>query len=59
MIVNVPNGYWKVVEEGKKAVEEARLTRKAVENPYDDDDLEYDYWKLGAMAADHGWDIEW
>ena len=58
MIINLTNEWWEVVEEGRKALCAANQVGKAVENPYDPNDTRYDYWELGFMAAEHGWDIE-
>ena len=57
MIVNVPNDRWDVVEAGMQAARDVKLGVPA-ENPFDDDYVEHDYWKLGFMAVEHGWDVE-
>ena len=57
MIVNVPDDRWEAVNAGMAAAENVRLGKPA-ENPHDDDDVDYDYWKLGLMAVEHGWDVE-
>ena len=57
MTIDVPGCWWKVVHEGKTAARDVKLGVPA-ENPYDEDHVEHDYWKLGFMAAEHGWDVE-
>lgn len=59
ILVNVPSEHWETIQEGMEALKKVKLTNNAAENPYDDDDVEHDYWKLGFMAAEHGWDVEW
>jgi hypothetical protein len=54
MIVNVPNHWWKVVDEGRKA----SLDREP-KNPYLENTIQHDYWELGRMAESNGWDIEY
>lgn len=59
ILVNIPSDWHKEVSEGMVAAKEARQAGKGYENPYDDEAVEHDYWALGAMAVEHGWDIEW
>jgi hypothetical protein len=59
ILINIPSEWSEEVEAGMAAVKESNVTGRCYENPYDDEAVEHDYWALGAMAAEHGWDIEW